>query len=139
MYNPDGIFFDEMAYTQDSSLVKYYRDINTYAKNNKGFTFTVGNPGTDTHPDYVNTVDTIMIYETGTGFPPSSRYSGWHDKYPKTKWGIFPFNIPALNSSQILDAKLHVGYIYVNNDNLPNPWDSLPPYLNELFDLLKYQ
>ena len=136
-YNPRGIFFDEMANTKSSSLIKYYKDINDYAKGTKGFEFTVGNPGIDTIPEYVNTVDTIMIYETDTGFPSNSSYSGWHDSYPKEKWGIFPFNLPNLEVAKILDAKKHVGFIYLTNDKLPNPWDSLPPYLDTLFGLLE--
>ena len=30
----------------------------------------------------------------------------------------------------------HVGYIYLQSDTLPNPWDSVPGYLQELLAAL---
>lgn len=135
MYSPNGIFFDEMKYEACSSCVRYYSSLNNYAKS-LNFTFTVGNPGVDTLPQFANTLDTIMIYESAGAYPTTANYGGWHDSYPKNKWGIFPYNIQNLNSTLIQDAKQHVGFIYLTDDNLPNPWDSLPPYLNELLKLL---
>ena len=33
-------------------------------------------------------------------------------------------------------AEEHVGYIYMQDDALPNPWDTLPPYFNDLVGAL---
>ena len=33
-------------------------------------------------------------------------------------------------------AKKHCGYIFVQNDTMPNPWDSLPPYFDALLAAL---
>jgi hypothetical protein len=37
-----------------------------------------------------------------------------------------------VNTSFVASAKPYVGYIYLQSDNLPNPWDSIPPYLTDL-------
>jgi hypothetical protein len=134
-YNPDGIFFDEMSSEFTSDAVQYYTDLGNYVKS-KGFTRTVGNPGTDVASQFAGTLDTIMIVEDDRGFPDQSRICGWHQNYPRTQWGIFPYNIATLNEAQILAAKQCVGYIYVTHDGGNNPWDELPPYLNQLFEIL---
>ena len=35
------------------------------------------------------------------------------------------------------EARKYVGYIYLQNDDLPNPWDSLPSYFDDLLDALE--
>ena len=72
LYNIDGIFFDEMA--NWSGPESYYSDLTSYAKS-LGYTMTVGNPGTDTLPSYIGTVDNLMIYEN-PGFLPYLLYKG---------------------------------------------------------------
>jgi len=137
-YKPEGIFFDEMSNGNIANQVNYYAQLQTYAKG-KQFTFTVGNPGTDIDLAYVNTLDTIMIYESSGSFPSFSQYCGVHANYPKNKWGIFPYNLPSLVNirENILAAKNCVGFIYATDDLGINPWDKLPSYLKELFSLLK--
>lgn len=137
-YQPEGIFFDEMANEKNANQVDYYLQLHNYAKG-KQFNLTVGNPGTDVDMAYVNTVDTIMIYELSGSFPTFSQYCGVHANYHKKKWGIFPYNLPSVSDirESILAAKNCIGFIYVTDDNGNNPWDTLPSYLNELFSLLK--
>lgn len=138
LYTPEGIFFDEMTNEKNVNYVDYYKQLDNYAKG-KGFIFTVGNPGTDIDLTYVDTVDTIMIYELSGTFPTFNQYCGVHANYPKEKWGIFPYNLPSITDIQesILDAKKCIGFIYVTDDYGANPWDTLPSYLKELFSLLK--
>ena len=35
------------------------------------------------------------------------------------------------------NARKYVQYIYVQNDNLPNPWDSVPSYFGDLLAALE--
>lgn len=137
LYQPHGIFFDEMANDNNQAHFQYYTEINAYAKQ-QGFSFTVGNPGTGTQPRYFETVDNIVVFETDTGFPQlnviCSQLSG--NRGPETI-SIMPYNIPRLNETAVLEAKSCAGYIYVTNDGGSNPWDTLPPYLTKLFELLR--
>lgn len=128
-----GIFLDEM----ESSAGKeaYYSGLTQSAKS-KGFSFTVGNPGTDVEQSYVGTVDTIFIYETD-GLPSAAALGGWHAGFDPKNFGVIPYAVPALDASFVGQARPFVGYIYITDDNLPNPWDSLPPYFSELLDALE--
>ena len=123
-----GIFFDEMSIRMGDETI--YKTVSQYAKS-KGMTFTVGNPGVDTKPTFVGTTDVVMIYE-GSGFPATTALSGWHTSYPRTSFGLFAYGVTAPNHALIKQARAYVGYIYVNSDVLPNPWDSVPSYLGDV-------
>jgi hypothetical protein len=128
-----GIFFDEQS--NQASLVSHYAGLASYA-HGKGFNFTVGNPGTDTSEGYVGSgLDTMLIYES-SGLPSADRLAGWHSKYPKSNFGIIPYGIN-LDVSFIKMARDHVQFIYLQNDVMPNPWDSVPPYFEQLLAALE--
>jgi len=122
-----GIFFDEQSNTAGHET--FYRTVSQYSKA-QGLSFTVGNPGTDTGPSYIGAVDVGLIYES-FGLPGTSVLTGWHSSYPKSNFGIIPYGA-ALDHAYVKAAKALVGYIYVTNDDLPNPWDSLPSYFADL-------
>jgi hypothetical protein len=129
----DGIFFDEQS--NQGKDVAYYRTLSQYAKA-QGLSYTVGNPGTDTDESYVGALDTMLIYETD-GVPAVSQMAGWHTKYPKSTFGVIPYKVPAMNASFVSTARAYVGYIYLQSDDLPNPWDSLPSYFADLLAALE--
>jgi hypothetical protein len=124
-YPVTGIFFDEMANVV--GYENYYSTLNAYAKS-LGFTYTVGNPGADTIPSYIGTVDTIVIYEN-QGLPSLSSLEGWHSQYGKDNFAMMAYGVQSVNQSYPSTASPHVGYIYITNAELPNPYDALPPYL----------
>jgi hypothetical protein len=124
-----GIFFDEMSIRLGDELI--YKTVSQYAKS-KGMTFTVGNPGVDTKPTFVGMTDVVVIYE-GAGFPQTTSLSGCHTSYPKTSFAVFAYGVPTLDHAAIKQARNYIGYVYVNTDVLPNPWDSVPSYLGALF------
>ena len=135
LYQPNGIFLDEMASDDSDDHVKYYKQLTNSAKQ-KGFAKVVGNPGTETKKAYVGSVDTIIIYETDKGFPTEANYGGWHGSYDKSNWGILPYNIIKLEDDKVRNALKFVKYIYVTDDSGANPWDSIATYLNHLLSLL---
>ena len=126
-----GIFFDEMATTV--GLESYYAGLTAYAKSH-GFDFTIGNPGSDSRASYVGTVDVILIYEN-SGLPTATRMAGWHSGYDKKNFGIIPYAV-AMDTAFVQTARSSVGYIYLQNDNLPNPWDTVPSYFGSLVTAL---
>jgi hypothetical protein len=128
-----GIFFDEMSNT--AGMESYYTAISQYAKG-QGYGTTIGNPGTDTLSSYVGTVDTIMIYED-SGLPSLSSLAGWHTQYDKHNFGIIAYGIPSVDATFVTSARMDVGFIYLTNDTLPNPYDTLPPYIDGLLAALE--
>lgn len=133
-YQTNGIFFDEMAYDDVSAKIQYYKDIDNYAKS-KGFTFTVG---TRTVPQYFNTVDNIVIFETDTGYPSANLICSQNTNGKGRKSvSILAYNIGNIDVTAVTNTKPCAGYIYVTNDYGSNPWDTLPvEYLEVLFEVL---
>jgi len=127
-----GIFFDEQS--NNASFVGYYRDLSQYAKS-KGLSFTVGNPGTDTAESYVGALDTMLIYESA-GLPSAATMGGWHSKYAASNFGVIPY-AAAIDPAFVRSARQYVGYVYVQNDTLPNPWDSVPGNFADLLAALE--
>jgi hypothetical protein len=127
-----GIFFDEES--NDSGGDAYYRDLATYAKSN-GMTLTVGNPGTDTSSAYINAMDVTFIYESA-GLPSTNMLTGWRSSYARSRAGVIPY-AANLDLAWVQQARAAVGYIYVTNDDLPNPWDTLPSYFSSLLAALE--
>ena len=123
-----GIFFDEMA--NAAGQESYYSALTAYAKG-RGLGFTIGNPGADSSPTYVGTEDVILIYEN-SGVPSVAALGGWHASYNRSNFGVIPYAVGSLDTTFVQAAKPYVAYIYLQSDTLPNPWDSVPPYLSEL-------
>ena len=128
-----GIFFDEMAY--DAGYESYYSALSAYAKSH-GSDFTVGNPGTDTSKTYLGTMDVLFIYESD-GVPALSDLTGWHTAYPRQNFGVIPYQVSSMDAAFVAAARPYVGYIYLQSDTLPNPWDSVPGYLSSLVGALQ--
>ncbi len=127
-----GIFFDEQ--TSDAGNENYYKALSDYAKS-QGLTYTVGNPGMDISSSYIGTMDTLLIYES-EGVPSLGQLGGWHTSYDKNNFGIIPYNVSSIDNSFVQSARQYVGYIYLQSDNLPNPWDSVPGYFSALLGQL---
>jgi hypothetical protein len=128
-YNIDGILIDEMSnFGGDES---YYSDLTSYARS-IGLTLVIGNPGTETLPSYIGTVDAIVIYED-SGYPSIQYLGGWHANYDKTTWGILPHGVDSLDKTFVARAVKHVGYIGIGSGNGPDAWGPpLPSYFGEL-------
>src|SRR5215510_2726751 len=131
-YNVDGIFFDEMSNTAGKE--QYYKDLNTYCKM-KGMTITIGNPGTSTRESFVGSLDCILIYESG-GYPDVAMINSrcFNGKYPISNFGNIPYGCATLDSAKLTEYKKSCGWIYITNDTLSNPWDSLPIYFSQLVE-----
>lgn len=129
----NGIFFDQMFHF--AGRENYYSELSQYAKS-QGFTFTVGNPGTDTLPSYVGTVDNIVIYE-GAGLPSIEFLGGWHANFDKSNFSFISYGVSSLDQTFLNSASNSVGYVYITNDILPNPYDTAPPYFGNLVEVLE--
>jgi hypothetical protein len=127
-----GLFFDEESNADKGDA--YYRDLAAYAKS-AGMTLTVANPGTDTSLAYINAVDVTFIYESA-GIPSNQLLATWRSSYTRSKVGVIPY-AAGFDLAWMQLARSCVGYIYVTNDDLPNPWDTLPSYFPSLLAALE--
>jgi hypothetical protein len=99
---------------------------------------TVGNPGVNQQPAWfaTYTADIIVVHENSTWPSEASmegNFVGGHAFYPPSRRAAMVYNQPTLDVALLDTLRKNVQWVYVNDDNLPNPWDALPSYLGELF------
>lgn len=130
LYNTVGINLDQMSNVIGNE--GYYGNLTAYTKS-AGMTYTVGNPGTVIPESYVGTVDTILIYES-SGLPAINTLKSrtFNGKYDMNNFGAIPHSVSSYSSTWVNRAEDVVGYIYVTNDKMPNPWDTLTKYSRQL-------
>jgi hypothetical protein len=127
-----GIFFDEQS--DRAGDVPFYKGLSQYAKS-QGLAFTVGNPGKDTAESYIGALDTMLIYESA-GLPSATQMGGWHAAYAPSNFGVIPYGV-TMDAAFVHNARQYVQYVYLQNDSLPNPWDSLPTTFADLLAALE--
>ena len=129
-YGVDGIFFDEVS-TSASDLA-YYTDLSDYTKATAG-TYVALNPGTIPDEGYMSIGDAVNIFE-GT----DATYKNWD---PPSWVDIHADKVVNLVHATSSNKKMKNAIkkskernstrVYVTNDALPNPWDTLPSYWNQ--------
>ncbi len=136
----DGIFIDEMTNTASTTAQDYYTELTRYI-HGKGFYPSIGNPGAGTVGEYFasSTADVIVIHETGS-YPSETTlkgdYGGGYADFDYNKRAGLVYNSPSFEVASTTLLKKYLGLIYVTDDTLANPWDTVSPYLENLFELL---
>lgn len=132
--NLDGIFFDEANSFAGSA--EYYANLYTFVKETNSSQKVVLNPGTYPDEAIVQASDIVIVYENaGPNFdlltPPS-----YISKYNAEKFALIGYDVLA-DSLTIEKLTLDkIGYIYLTDDTLDNPWDTLSSYYPSLMELL---
>src|SRR4029077_20754038 len=108
----------------------YYSTLTQYA-DSIGMSLVIGNPGADVPSSYIGTVNAMIIYEN-SGLPSLAFLAGWHTSYSKSNFGIVAYGVGSISPSYIASASNDVGYIYVTDGIMPNPYANLPSYLSSL-------
>lgn len=133
-YRVDGIFLDETS--SDSADLTYYKKLAKYIRARKGG-YVMLNPGVVPHKGYVKLADTTIVFEGGF-----SSYLGWvapswFYNYPANKFTHLVHTTGTADQMEQalkLSATRNAGLIYVTDDQLANPWDTLPSYWPSLLD-----
>jgi hypothetical protein len=137
-YTIDGIFLDQQ--TNTTGREAFYLDLYQYIKSKQSSSIIAGNPGTDTVETYLTNqgnrvTDILCIFETNAVFlswqPPL-----WCSNYTSDNFCTLPFGTPVAVYQSYVDhaASKNIGWVYCTDDDLPNPWDTLPTYFGELCD-----
>ena len=129
LYGVDGIFIDEMS--NDTAHLGYYQSLHDYIRGLDGRGYIVGNPGTQTAPDYLATADVLVTFES-----PAAEYAGyeadaWTQSQDASRFAHLVYEVPDAAAMQDVIARaraMNVGHIYVTDDDISNPWDTLPSY-----------
>jgi hypothetical protein len=128
-YRVDGIFFDEAS--SDAALLPYYRAVSQQARGDAG-RVVVLNPGVPPAAGYFDVADVVVTFE--------GAYAGYASAMAATpEWlrDMRPDRVAHLiygaTRAEALEAvaDAEAGYVYVTSGAMPNPWRSLPTYLDD--------
>jgi hypothetical protein len=138
----DGIFFDQ-GYNQcgeGDAIALQYRFVHEFQKQHHRGSMTVLNPGATVPQCYEDSADVLLTYESSyAGYmltpdqPGDLNYHspGWTPKDPRKFWHII-YDVKAQDVPAVIAASRErdAGYIYVTDDVMTNPYDTLPatPY-----------
>jgi hypothetical protein len=126
----DGIFFDEQASSADQVL--YYVALYDYARNQKGLSLVITNPGTVCAEDYLarDAADVVCLIDVTKEFSAYQR-PAWTDRYPAERFAamLCEISTPAEMEKFVSTMRgQRLGYCYVTDEKEPNPWGRLPSY-----------
>ena len=129
-YGVDGIFFDETAH--DAAQLPYYAALARDTRAD-GLGVVAFNPGTVPAREYVDLADIVVTFEGS-----ASAYDAAMRSMPKWMRNVPRRKIAHLLYDATRAQALHAvtdgsaGYVYATSASLPDPWSTLPPYLDEL-------
>jgi hypothetical protein len=130
--NINGIFFDEQSQLDDKGKVDFYKNVFAYARKKIKNSLIISNPGGAFPERYISEAkaDITCIYEDEQGFDTFSMPT-WTAKYSPERFAVL---LHKVKDRQLMESyldravKLRIGNVYVTDDQLSNPWDSLPSY-----------
>jgi hypothetical protein len=153
-YHVDGIFLDEMG-NQLGNLdyASVYTSIKQLAARAGIELHVVGNPG-DPFADveaFIPAADVLVIFEgpydnsdpNGASFqsyPNEGPYTGlspWWLNYDSSQIANLVYDTSTPFKMLASAIGYNAGYIYITNDQLPNPWDTLPSYWSQEVSLIE--
>jgi len=132
-YGIDGIFVDEMANTGPAERLNYYKAIYDHAKSIDPAWEVMGNPGTHTIEQYLTwpTADRLVVFENVSAEYPGYTPSAWNKKYDSSRFVHLLHTEPSAGAmrTRLEQAVVRgVGGVYVTDDVMNNPWNTLPSY-----------
>jgi len=131
-YQLDGFFIDEMTSGNDPSQVQYYASLYNYIKGlNKDY-LVINNPGVTTDEIYARlpVADKLVVFEGNADTYETYAPAAWQAHYSPDRFVHIVYGANAKQMKHIFNAakRLGAGNLFVTDDVLPNPFDTLPPY-----------
>lgn len=133
-YGVDGIFFDEAA--SDAALVPHYRALARAARGDTG-RLVVLNPGVPPAPGYFDLANLVVTFEGAyEAYSAAMRQTpDWLRDQPRDRIAHLIYGATRAQALSAL-ADSAAGYLYATSGALPNPWRTLPSYLDEEVEAL---
>jgi len=135
-FRPTGIFFDEAS--SSSANVSLYASYASFARQ-QGFTFIVFNPGTTPDSGYFTSADLVVTFENAYSTFAISDISS-SASAPAGKQSVLLYAGPSTSPTTIINelGSAGVGTVFITDDTLPNPWDTVPTdWTEEVTDVSK--
>jgi hypothetical protein len=134
----NGFFLDAMTNDTSSSDLAYYHALYSYIKGLSLSDQVIGNPGTSTNPAYLTPstqgADTLVTYENKAAFYQGTPPPSWVTSYSPNHFANIIYDelsSQGMMADVALAAQRNVGYVYVTDQTLPNPYAQLPSYWDQ--------
>lgn len=135
LYGITDIFLDEQA--GSAAMVAFYTNLVAWIRQITPGAYVTANPGTACDQGYYTTakMDLILISETATKI---LTLPAWAVAAPDKYFAAMIYgSTQAQMQTFVASVKTYgLGYIFVTNDTLSNPWDTLPPWFQDMVDRL---
>ncbi|QDV38227.1 spherulation-specific family 4 protein [Tautonia plasticadhaerens] len=134
-----GIFLD--AQSSEGQNEDFYADLSDYVRRSIDGAIVVTNPGTACAEGYFESgaADIAIVFENSHGFD-EFELPLWRFRYPPGRFAAVPY---AVKTAEAMEDAIRqagekgIGYLFVTDGVMPNPWRSLPPYWAELVDAVE--
>jgi hypothetical protein len=129
-YGVDGVFLDETSH--DEALLPHYRALSQYA-HGAGDGLVVVNPGMVPAEGYFDLADIVVTYEgRATGYAYAlARTPAWLRRVPSERIAHLVYAASREQALAAAESPLAAGWLYVTSGELPNPWRTVPDYLED--------
>lgn len=129
-YGVDGIFFDEVPTTEScEGFLDWYAARAAVARQVQNAT-VIFNPGAPSCEGFLQSADILVAIETQGENVLNWTAPAWQQNYPPERFWLLAHTAPEtmLDPLLTLARAQNIGWFYVTDDVLPNPWDQLPTY-----------
>ncbi len=127
-----GIWFDE-NFDHTGAKLTYFEARYDYARSVIADALTIGNHGTySLYEGYLTSVSKADMYCTWENDAAVAiTYPSYIATYPRGNFCVLQYNATAaqMHATVPVTAARNYGNYYVTDDDVPNPWDAPPPYL----------
>ena len=98
-----------------------------------GDAFIAYNPGVITCADYLDAADVLVVAEDQLGYLHNFEAAEWMAAYDPGRFWLLAHDTGASVLGDTLQwvRDNGIGWVYLTNDRMPNPWDALPSYWDE--------
>jgi len=136
-YDVSGIFVDEAAYADICTEQRpYYEALASEIRSCDPGAIVALNPGTDTCEGYLDFSDILLTFESDAQDYAFHDPAGWTSGYPRERFWhpVYDVSAEEVEATVRLAAQRGAGWLYVTDDILDNPWDTLPPWFDGLVE-----
>ncbi|WP_430232836.1 spherulation-specific family 4 protein [Nitrosomonas communis] len=131
-YVIDGFFIDQMAADGTDENILYYEQIYNYIKNKSSHYLVTGDPGVVPDEIYLSkpVADNLVVFQGSMRNYVNFKPEQWQRNYPKDRFIHLVYSATWYQMMQAFSRAdtNYAGNLYVTDDSLPNPYDSLPQY-----------